>query len=73
MQVADENEGIRVNSAISIVLVQQDQKSNVMLTQVQSDAMVEMIVVLGARGLVVIVAHVGLFLDARCQRQQPRQ
>jgi hypothetical protein len=53
--------------------MQQDQKSNVMLTQVESDAMLEMIANPGARGLVVIVAHVGLFLDARCQGQQPRQ
>jgi hypothetical protein len=28
-------------------------------------------VVLSARGLVVMVAHVGLFLDRRCQGQQP--
>jgi hypothetical protein len=53
--------------------MQQDQKSNVMLTHVGSDAMLEMIADLGARGLVVIVAHVGLFLDARCQGQHARQ
>jgi hypothetical protein len=35
--------------------------------------MLEMIADLGARGLVVIVAHVGLFLDARCQGQHARQ